>query len=75
VPKVNLPLTVTGLATSQADATAGTANGNAFAAGNIYTIDLTFNQENIKDEDGICVVVTIEIQNWVVEKRYPIYSK
>ena len=75
VPKVNLPLTVTGLATSEADATAGTANGNAFEAGKIYTIDLTFNQDNIKDEDGICVVVTIEIQNWVVEKRYPIYSK
>ena len=72
VPKVNLPLTVTGLTT-----TAGSteANGNTFEAGHIYTIDLTFNQENIKDEDGICVVVTVEIQNWVVEKRYPIYSK
>lgn len=72
VPKVNLPLTVTGLTT-----TAGSteADGNAFEAGHIYTIDLTFNQENIKDEDGICVVVTVEIQNWVVEKRYPIYSK
>lgn len=75
VPKVNLPLTVTGLATSEADAKTGTANGNAFEKGKIYTIDLTFNQENIKDEDGICVVVTVEIQNWVVEKRYPIYSK
>lgn len=75
VPKVNLPLTVTGLATSEADAKGGTANGNTFEAGHIYTIDLTFNQENIKDEDGICVVVTVEIQNWVVEKRYPIYSK
>ena len=75
VPKVNLPLTVTGLATSEADAKTGTANGNAFEKGKIYTIDLTFNQDNIKDEDGICVVVTVVIQNWVVEKRYPIYSK
>ena len=72
VPKVNLPLTVTGL-TKTAGSTE--ADGNAFEAGHIYTIDLTFNQENIKDEDGICVVVTVEIQNWVVEKRYPIYSK
>lgn len=75
VPKVNLPLTVTGLATTQAKADDKDADGNAFVAGYIYTIDLTFNQNNIKDEDGICVVVEVDIQNWVVEKRYPIYSK
>lgn len=74
VPKVNLPLTVTGLATSKADADAGTVNGNAFQKGKIYTIDLTFNQENIKDEDGICVEVKVTIATWVVEPRYPIYG-
>ena len=71
VPKVDLPLTVTGLKKA---ANAETADGNAFEAGKIYTIDLTFNQSNIKNEDGICVVVTVTIQNWVVEKRYPVYS-
>lgn len=74
VPKVNLPLTVTGLSTTQAKADAANADGNAFQAGYIYTLDLTFNQSNIKAEDGICVVVTVDIQKWVVEKRYPVYS-
>lgn len=74
VPKVDLPLTVTGLSTSQANADAANADGNAFEAGKIYTIDLTFDQSNIKTEDGICVVVTVTIQDWVVENRYPVYS-
>ena len=74
VPKVDLPLTVTGLATTADKANAKDADGNAFAAGKIYTIDLTFDQSNIKTEDGICVVVTVDIQKWVVEKRYPVYS-
>ncbi len=70
----NLPLVVAGLATSQEKANAGQADGNTFEAGKIYTIDLTFNQSNIKTEDGICVVVTVIVEPWVVEKRYPLYS-
>lgn len=72
--KVNLPLTVTGLALTAEDAKADNASGNAFEKGHIYTVDLTFVQENIKDEDGICVEVVVTIANWVVEKRYPIYG-
>lgn len=74
VPKVDLPLTVKGLATTADKANAKDADGNAFEAGKIYTIDLTFDQSNIKTQDGICVVVTVDIQKWVVEKRYPVYS-
>jgi hypothetical protein len=64
-------LTVTGLTT-----TAGSkeANGNTFEAGHIYTIDLTFVQNNIKAQDGICVLVTVNVVPWVVEVRYPIYG-
>ena len=64
----NLPLTVTGL--TKADGSAG----NNFEAGHIYTIDLTFVQENIKAQDGICVEVVVTVQPWVVEVRYPIYG-
>ena len=67
----NLPLTVSGLATT---AGATTADGNSFEAGNIYTIDLEFTQENIKAQDGICVEVKVEVIPWVIEKRYPIYQ-
>ena len=68
---VNLPLTVTGLTT-----TAGSteADGNTFEAGHIYTIDLTFVQNNIKAQDGICVLVTVKVVPWVVDVRYPIYG-
>ena len=65
----NLPLTVTGLTTKSGD------DGNEFKAGHIYTIDLTFVQENIKAQDGICVEVVVTVQPWVVEVRYPIYGK
>ena len=66
----NLPLTVTDLATDEAKKTID----NTLEAGKIYTLDLTFNQSNIKTEDGICVVVKVEVAKWVVEKRYPVYS-
>lgn len=66
----NLPLTVTDLATDEAKENIN----NTLVAGNIYTLDLTFNQSNIKTEDGICVVVTVDVAKWVVEKRYPVYS-
>ena len=67
----DLPLTVTGLTT-----TAGSteADGNTFEAGHIYTIDLTFVQNNIKAQDGICVLVTVKVVPWVVDVRYPIYG-
>lgn len=64
----NLPLTVTGL--TKADG----SEGNNFEAGHIYTIDLTFVQDNIKAQDGICVEVKVTVQPWVVEVRYPIYG-
>lgn len=70
----NLPLVVTGLAKSAENAAAGTADGNTFEAGKIYTLDLTFTQANIKTADGICAVVTVVVEPWVIEKRYPVYQ-
>ena len=67
----NLPLEVTGL-TKTAGSTE--ADGNNFEAGHIYTIDLTFVQDNIKSKDGICVEVVVTVKPWVVEVRYPIYG-
>jgi hypothetical protein len=66
----NLPLTVTGLATDEAKANVN----NALDAGKIYTLDLTFAQSDIKTQDGICVVVTVNVVPWVIEKRYPVYG-
>ena len=67
----NLPLTVTGL---KKTANAETADGNTFEAGKIYTLDLEFAQSDIKTQDGICVVVTVIVEPWVIEKRYPVYG-
>lgn len=66
----NLPLTVTGLAT---DPDKKTVN-NALVAGKIYTLDLEFAQSDIKTQDGICVEVTVNVIDWVIEKRYPVYG-
>ena len=70
----NLPLVVTGLATTQENADNNNADGNTFEAGKIYTLDLTFTQANIKTADGICAVVTVKVEPWVIEKRYPVYQ-
>ena len=67
----DLPLTVTGLTTTNGSKE---ADGNTFEAGHIYTIDLTFVQNNIKAQDGICVLVTVKVIPWVVDVRYPIYG-
>ncbi|MBE6220640.1 MAG: hypothetical protein E7127_03250 [Rikenellaceae bacterium] len=67
----NLPLTVTGL---KKTANAETADGNTLEAGKIYTLDLEFAQSDIKTQDGICVVVTVEVIPWAIEKRYPVYG-
>lgn len=64
----NLPLVVTGLVDKD------NAEANTFEKGKIYTIDLTFNQSNIKTADGICAVVTVVVEPWVIEKRYPVYQ-
>lgn len=70
----NLPLVVTGLATTPENAKNNNADGNTFEAGKIYTLDLTFTQANIKTADGICAVVTVKVEPWVIEKRYPVYQ-
>ena len=47
---------------------------NAFEAGNIYVINLIFNEQNISAQDAICVDVTVEIKPWTVVDRTPIYQ-
>ena len=64
------PLYVSGLSQSAN----GEEDGNAFAAGNIYHIDLIFKQENIKSQDGICVDVEVTVNAWKVVERFPVYG-
>ena len=47
---------------------------NVFVAGNIYVINLIFNEQNISAQDAICVDVTVEIKPWTVVDRTPIYQ-
>lgn len=67
------PLTVTGL--NKVDAEGNTVIDNEFDAGKIYVIDLIFEESNISAQDAICVDVTVEVVDWVIENRTPIYSK
>lgn len=70
----NFPLYVSGLATSRDEEGNVTGEDNKFEAGNIYHIDLIFKQENIKEQDGICVDVVVTVNPWKVAERYPIYG-
>ena len=63
------PLKVTGLNNKNGEL------ANKFDAGKIYVIDLIFEEKNISAQDEICVNVTVEIVDWVIENRTPIYSK
>ena len=55
----NVPLYVVGL-----DGT--TADLYTFKAGNIYQLDLTFVEGNVKDQDQLCVQVDVTIANWTI---------
>ena len=70
--KYDFPLKVTGL--NKVDGEGNTVIDNKFEAGKIYVIDLIFTESNISAQDAICVDVTVEVVDWVIENRTPIYQ-
>ena len=64
-------LDVTGLATTE---NASEANANAFAAENIYRIDIKFVENNLGGKAGLCVKVEVEIAEWTVNTVYPVFG-
>ena len=53
----------------------GTITDNKFEAGNIYQLDLSFNEVNIIDPEGLCVTVKVNIQPWTVNTVTPVFGK
>ena len=53
------------------------AGGNyAFTAGNIYKLNLQFTEGNVKDQDMLCVEVTVDIKPWtIVDNLTPVFGK
>lgn len=53
------------------------AGGNyAFSAGNIYKLNLQFTEGNVKDQDMLCVEVTVDIKPWtIVDNLNPVFGK
>lgn len=70
----DLTLTVDGLASSAANAQAGTMDANTFSAAHIYQLNLTFNEENVMDEDKLCVQVTVDITPWTIQTVHPVFK-
>lgn len=62
----NVPLVVIGLD--------GTDANYEFKMGNIYQLDLTFEEGNVKDQDALCVVVNVTIANWVINTLTPTFQ-
>ena len=67
----NLPLTVSGLATT---ANAKEANANDFAAGNIYKLNLAFVEGNLADDDALCVQVKVTVNPWTINTVHPVFK-
>ena len=65
----NTPLNIERLA-ANADGT-GAVN---FVAGNVYNMDIDFLEENITDDDKLCVKVTVTIDSWKVKTVYPVFK-
>ena len=66
INSTSVPLTVIDLA--------GAITGNKFEAGHIYTLDLSFNEANIIDPEGLCVTVKVTIQPWTVNVVTPVFK-
>lgn len=47
----------------------------AFTAGNIYQMDLLFDEGDIAGQEGVCVDVTVKIVDWVVKTLTPEFGK
>jgi hypothetical protein len=53
----------------------GETVNNKFLKGNIYTLALEFEEENIIDPEGLCVTVKVTIQPWTVVEVDPVFNK
>jgi hypothetical protein len=54
----------------------GTAGNYEFKAGEIYKLNLTFKEKDVRDEDQLCVEVTVDIAEWtVVDDLEAVFSK
>ena len=62
----NVPLVVVGLN--------GTPGTYQFDAGNIYQLDLTFEEGNVKDQDALCVQVNVTIAKWTINVLTPAFQ-
>jgi hypothetical protein len=46
-----------------------------FEKGKIYKLDLTFTEGDVKDQDKLCVEVTVDIANWtIVDDLKPVFN-
>lgn len=50
-------------------------NNFAFAAENIYRVNLDFTEADLTGKEGRCVRVIVEIAPWSVKTVYPVYGK
>lgn len=66
----NLTLTVTGLSHTAVN---GPVN-NAFDAAHIYQLNLAFTEENVKDQDALCVQVNVTVTPWTINTVYPVFG-
>ncbi|MBR5801287.1 MAG: hypothetical protein IKY25_00910 [Alistipes sp.] len=47
----------------------------AFTEGNIYKLNLQFTESDVKDQDALCVAVTVDIQPWtIVDDLDPVFK-
>ena len=53
----------------------GAITNNKFEAGNIYTLDIPFKEENIIDPEGLCVTVKVTIVDWKINVVTPVFGK
>ena len=52
----------------------GAAGDYAFEKGKIYKLDLTFTEGDVKDQDQLCVEVTVTIAEWTVNTVTPVFG-
>ena len=53
----------------------GQIEKNEFKAGNIYTLEIPFKEENIINPEGLCVTVKVTIVDWKVNTVTPVFNK
>ena len=66
--ETSVPLNVTGL---------NDKDGNlitSFTPGHIYQLDLSFDEENIMNQDQLCVEVTVTIADWTINTVTPVFG-